>query len=125
MKHTAHSGMAPSSIPTPSMVVLTLVGMENSKAVPMELEAATFDMTLWIIVTKFTMSLRQLFIRAFAMAKRTNTFTAVSGFLSSAKLPQVFITPTVKNRTRRAVPMAPKAPFMVVMTFQMAPPLND
>ena len=43
----------------------------------------------------------KLFVR-FAIAKRTNTFTACSGFFSSAKEPQVFTTPTTKNRTSRA-----------------------
>ena len=53
-----------------------------------------------------------------------NTLTAVSGLLSSAKLPHVLITPMVKNKTSRAVPIAPKTPLMVVIMFQMPPPLK-
>ena len=36
------------------------------------------------------------------IAKRTNSFTACSGFFSSAKEPQVFTTPTTKNSTNNA-----------------------
>jgi len=34
-----------------------------------------------------------------ASAKRMNSLSACSGFLTSAKLPQVFITPMAKNST--------------------------
>ena len=77
------------------------------------------EITPWTMVTKSNIRLKQLSINALAMAKRMKTFTAVSGLLSSAKLPQVLITPIVKNRTRRAVPIALKAPLMVVMMLHM------
>ena len=60
----------------------------------------------------------------FAMANRTNSLTACSGFFTSAKLPQVFITPTTKNKTSRAYPMACTAPWTLCMTAQMEPPLK-
>ena len=124
MKQTAQIGIAPSSMPIPSKVLWTSEGIVNSRAVPIGLEEVIFDITPWTIVTKFTISLRQLSIRYFAIAKRMKTLTAVSGFLSSAKLPQVLMTPTVKNKTSRAVPIAPKTPLIEVITLQMPPPLK-
>ncbi|MBR4358013.1 MAG: hypothetical protein IKQ00_08805 [Butyrivibrio sp.] len=124
MKQTAQIGMAPSRIPTLSKDAWTSEGMVNSSAVPIELEAVIFEITLWTMVTKSTIKVRPLSINALAITKRTKTFTAVSGLLSSAKLPQVLTTPTVKKRTRRAVPIAPRTPFMVVIMLQMPPPLK-
>ena len=47
----------------------------------------------------------KLFVR-FAIANRTNSFTACSGFFRSANDPQVFTTPTTKKSTSSAYPMA-------------------
>ena len=47
---------------------------------------------------------------AFAIAKRIKSFNACYGFLTSAKLPQVFITPITKNNTNNASPIACIAP---------------
>ena len=38
--------------------------------------------------------------------KLVNNFKACSGFLTSVNEPQVFITPTTKNKTNRASPIA-------------------
>ena len=43
---------------------------------------------------------------------------------TSTKLPQVFITPTTKNSTSSASPMACTAPWILTMTFQIVPPLK-
>ena len=61
----------------------------------------------------------------FAKAKRINIFSACSGFLTSENDPQVFITPTTKNKTNRARPMAISAPLICSITCQMPPPLKS
>src|SRR5699024_12289257 len=43
---------------------------------------------------------------------------------TSVKLPQVLTTPTTKNNTRRAYPIACSAPWILAITFQMSPPLK-
>ena len=45
MKQTAQTGIAPSRMPIPSKVLCTSDGIENSKAVPMELDAVMSDIT--------------------------------------------------------------------------------
>lgn len=64
-------------------------------------------------------------MRPFAKANRTKSFKACSGFFTSTKLPQVFITPMTKKRTSRAKPIACKAPWIEETTVQIAPPLNS
>ena len=56
--------------------------------------------------------------------KRMNILTAISGLFISAKLPQVFITPTTKKSTKSEYPIACNAPCISVMTFHISPPLN-
>ena len=60
----------------------------------------------------------------FARANRMNNFMACSGFLTCAKSPQVRITPTTKNRTSRASPIACNALLMSSITLHIVPPLN-
>ena len=61
---------------------------------------------------------------ACATTKRTKHFSAISGFLSSVKLPQVFTTPMTKNSTSRAYATAFSPSLMFTITFQTLPPLK-
>ncbi len=61
---------------------------------------------------------------AFGKANRINSFRCVFRLLTSAKEPQVFITPTTKNSTSSARPMACNAPWIFTITPQIVPPLK-
>ena len=59
-----------------------------------------------------------------AIANLMNSFSACSGLLISVRLPQVFTTPTRKNKTSSASPIALTAPLIWMITCHMPPPLK-
>ena len=59
------------------------------------------------------------------MANLIKSRRACSGFLTSLKEPHVFITPTTKNRTNKASPIACIAPLIFMITFHIEPPLKS
>ena len=110
--------------PMSSMIDTSSAGMVIVSGVPKPAAFMMVEMTPWTMLRIASISSMPWVIRAFAMAKRTKSLRACSGFFSSAKEPQVFTTPAAKNKTSSARAMACKAPWTVCMTCQMEPPLK-
>ena len=120
---TAHNGML--SQKSHSSIASTMLSgrTENLPLVTPD-DVIMPDITPCIIVMSFRSSSIPFVMTIFAIANRINSFSACSGFLTSANEPQVFTTPITKNRTSSAYPIACSAPWILTMTLHIAPPLN-
>ena len=123
IKVTAHNGML-SKKPQSSTAVTISAGSTVSCAAPKPAAFMMVEISPCTMLNRAIISSKPYVTAALARAKRINTLRACSGRFSSAKEPQVFITPTTKNKTSSASPMACTAPWMPTITFQIVPPLN-
>ena len=121
---TAHSGML---LQNPTALILSTISCGNVVEVNPPVPAAPMarDTMPCTMSKTASISSRPYCTAAFARTNRMNSFSACSGLRASAKLPQVFTTPTAKNSTSRPRPMAVIALCTFSMTFHTPPPLKS
>ena len=118
---TAHRGML-SSRDISSMRVAICSG-SSVGVVVVSPDAPTMVFTAPCAILNREFVICKLYVMAaLAQANRTKTLNAASGRFSSAKEPQVFMTPITKNSVKSAYAMALSAPLTEIMVYQMAPP---
>ena len=121
---TAHSGIL-SKKPQSSIADTISLGSVILSKLPIP-DAFMMVLTIPCTISKSAIISSSPYVTTpFAIANLMKSFRACSGFFTSAKLPQVFTTPTTKKRTSSASPIAISAPCMSVITFHIAPPLKS
>ena len=102
---TAHNGIL-SKNPQSSIVVIISEGNVVWFGFPKPAVFIMVEIVPWTILNKASISSSPCVITPIVIANRIKSFKVCSGFLTSVKLSQVRTTPTTKNRTSKAKPIA-------------------
>jgi hypothetical protein len=121
---TAHNGILSKNPVLLIAVTISAGSTAGEELLPIPDEFIIVDINPCTMLSSAIISSSPYTTAALAIAKRMNTLIATSGRFISANEPIVFITPTTKNSTNRARPIALTAPCIFTITFHTAPPLN-